>query len=375
MTPNEMQQPRRKLLVIADRRASGGAPNDLLRLLARLNRQRFEPMVLLPHQSQLAHKFEQLQIETWERKIPAWRKVKCWPPLPLYIGEVARDIYERGIDLVFALDVAEAPSAVLAGWLTARPSVAWFHDPVISPRKMRTYLLHRADAVVAVAEHLADKVRRLGSRSPVSVIHNGVDPKEFDPRRYDSKIRHDLSIPPNALVLGTVGQISERKGQLNLLHALGKLGQQGLRPWLLLAGQSKSPYREAVEKAVGEYGLRDRVIFLGFHEHVAEVLAALDIFVFLSSIEGLPLAMAEAMAMARPCIYSPVPGVAELAGQEDIGIAVDRDQPEQVAEAIRRLAESPGARARNGANARRRIQDSFSLDQQTRQFETLLDSL
>lgn len=374
-SPDHRRNRRRKLLVIADRHELGGAPNDLLRVLSRLDRERFEPMVLLPYESRLASRFEQLGIETWERKIPAWRKVKCWPPIPLFVGEVVRDIYQRGIDLVLALDILEAPGAVLPGWLTARPSVAWFHDPVISPEKMRTYLLHRADVVVAVANHLAEKVRRLDSRTTVTVIHNGVDPQQFNPERFQSTLRPQLSIPSDAFVLAMVGQILERKGQLHLIRALGILKRQGAQPWLLLAGEGKGAYAQEVESAIQEYGLSDRVILLGFHEPVDELLAAVDLFVFLSSVEGLPLALAEAMAMARPCLYSPAPGVDELVGGEDIGLAVPRDQPERIAEVIVRLSKHPDARARKGANARRRIETHFSLDRQVQQFEQLLARL
>jgi len=219
---------------------------------------------------------------------------------------------------------------------------------------------------------MREKVQALSARGRTVVIPNGIDTGHFDPRRYDRRLRQELSIAPDALVLGMVGRLVESKGQLFLIRALGLLKQRGLRPRLLLLGSEKPHYRAELNRAIAEYGLEDQVLFLGFREDIASVLAAIDLFVLLSVNEAFSLAMGEAMAMEKPCVYGPVGGVNELVGEEDVGIAVERDRPEQIAEAIERLAGNPEERARQGRAGRRQIAEHFSLDLQARRFEDFL---
>lgn len=365
----------RRILIIMDRRSLGGAQLNMLRLLSRLDRQRFEPIVLLPHDSSLSGKFQNLGIETWEKTIPAWRKAKCWVTFPFFVGSLVREIYARHIDLIFALDVCENPFAVLCGWFSGRQSLVWFQDSLIPSTKARSYLLHRTDAVVAISDYLAEKVHRLPARGQVKVIHNGIDTELFDPNRYHNRLRQDLSIPPDVPVLGMIGRIMDIKGQIQLIRALGILRQQGFQPKVIFAGDAKRAYREEMEKTIQALQLHEQVIFLGFHEEIAQVLAALDIFVLLSLNEGFSLAMAEAMAMGKPSVYSPVGGVLELTGDVDVGIPISRDEPEQIAAALRLLIEHPELRQQKGAHARERIQEHFSLQKQVQQFDEFLSSL
>ena len=360
------------MLVVMDRLEPGGAQINMLRLLERLDRSLFEPVVLLPYGSRLAAWFQSIGIETWLRTIPAWRKGKNWPELPFYAGEMVWEIYRRKIDLVLALDVSEAPGAVIAGWLTARPSVVWFQDSLISARKARKYLLHRAAAVVTVAGHLAEKVRALPARGRVEMIYNGVDPEEFHPGKTSgARIREELNLQ-DQLVLGMLGRIAGLKGQIYLVEALGVLKAEGIRPKVILAGQAKEDYRREIIRRSGELGVQDQIHFLGFRDEVREILAALDALVVLSENEGLPLGMAEAMSMQCPIIYSPAGGVTELAGEVDIGYQVVRDDPRSIADAINKLADNPQERCRKGLNARQRICQAFDLNHQVKLFSDFL---
>ncbi len=363
----------RKVLILMSRHGLWGDEINLLRLLPRLDRTKIEPLVLLPDDSDdLRDRLAAIEIETWQRTMPAWRKPKAWPGMALYLGEIVWEIYKRRIDIVLALNVNESPAAVLAGWLSGRPSAVWFQDSLIAPGKARSYLLHRADAVAAISEYMRGKVQQVRPKGQIEVVYNGVDPEQFDPRRVTNDLRTRLNIAPNELVLGMAGRIMDLKGQRELIQALPLLKEKGLRPKVLLAGTAKEDYREAIEATVRNQGLTDQVHFLGFQPDIARVLAAIDIFVLLSLNESFSIAMAEAMAMEKPCIYTPVGGVRELAGEEQIGLAVDRSNPGQIAEAILQLAGNPEKRAAMGKRGRARILDRFTLDRQARGFEAFL---
>lgn len=362
-----------KVLILMSRHGLWGDEINLLRLLPRLDRTKIEPLVLLPDDSEdLRERLAANEIATWQRTMPAWRKPKAWPGMALYIGEIVWEIYKRRIDVVLALNVNESPAAVLSGWFSGRPSAVWFQDSLISPSKARSYLLHRADAVAAISKYMHDKVQQIRPKGRIEIIPNGVDPDQFDPGRVSSDLRARLKIAPNELVLGMAGRIMDLKGQMELIQALVVLKEKGLRPHVLFAGRAKEDYQEALEAALREHGLTDRVHFLGFQREIAEVLAALDVFVLLSLNESFSIALAEAMAMEKPCIYTPVGGVRELAGEEKVGLAVDRSNPGQIADAILQLASNPELRISMGRRGRERIVRNFTLDRQARGFEEFL---
>jgi glycosyltransferase involved in cell wall biosynthesis len=73
---------------------------------------------------------------------------------------------------------------------------------------------------------------------------------------------------------------------------------------LLLIGDG--PDRAAIEQRVGELGLRDHTIFAGSRPDVPDLLQAMDVFVFPSLWEGLPLTVLEAQAAGLPCVISDV---------------------------------------------------------------------
>ena len=89
-------------------------------------------------------------------------------------------------------------------------------------------------------------------------------------------------------------------------------------------------------------------------------LGALDIFVMPSLLEGQPLALLEAMAMARPIIASDISGIRETVLDGEQAVLVPPGNPGALADALCKLAKDPEAAARLGANARKKA-EGFSL--------------
>lgn len=363
-----------KILFIADREMPGGAPNALLRLLERIDKNRFQPVVLLPRGSSLVPMLAATGSEIVERKMVRWRKVKYWPRLPFFMSRIAMLARRREVAMIVALDLCEAPLAVCSARLARIPAICWFHDPLVSQEKIRKYLVPKADGVVAVSAHLARKIESLNPRGTVTVIHNGIDPAQFGPERYNEDFRQRLGIDEGELTLAMLGTLSERKGQLELIRALAILSQRGIAPRVILAGRNDNDYGRALREQVKQNGLEKQVFILGYHDPAGEALAAADIFVFLSTVEGLPLALMEAMGMGMPCIYCRAPAMNEL--MEVVvpsGLAVERESPEKIADAIEQLAADKTLQNTLGQNARRAIKERFTVDLQAKRFEEFFE--
>lgn len=133
-------------------------------------------------------------------------------------------------------------------------------------------------------------------------IPNGIDIEKF---RFNDevrkKVRKDLGIE-GKLVIGNVGRLCYQKNQENLLEVFAKLQSERLESVLLLVGEGEM--KEELQQQVEKLGIADKVIFYGVTDKVEQLLWAMDIFVFPSRFEGLPVTAVEAQAAGLPCILS-----------------------------------------------------------------------
>ena len=175
-----------------------------------------------------------------------------------------------------------------------------------------------AAAVIAVSQaNLALLRERFGLPAGRGrVIYNGRPATFFatpDPSTR-SRIRHELDIPPEAVLVCTVASMEMRKGYGFLLKALKELRERSIWPQLYFAWLGTGTLEPQLRAAIERLGVQTQVRFLGERADVADVLAAADIFALTSQYEGMPLAVMEAMARGLPVVASAVSGVPEELG-------------------------------------------------------------
>ncbi len=158
-----------------------------------------------------------------------------------------------------------------------------------------------------------------------------------------------------------VGRIAPAKDYPNLLSAFAQAhaGRGDARLWI--AGDAAVGEIATLQQLRSELELADSVRWLGLRRDMPAVLAAADAFVSGSAWEGMPLAVGEAMAMAKPVVATDVGGVRELVG--DAGVIVPAKDSGALADAmIATMGQSREALAATGRAARQRIVNHFSMD-------------
>src|SRR4029453_8125800 len=108
--------------------------------------------------------------------------------------------------------------------------------------------------------------------------------------------------------------------------------------------------------------LGDRMRLVGYWPGLAEALAAIDVFVLPSLMEGHPLAVLEAMAAGKPIVATTVGGLAEAMEDGVSGLLVPPGDADALAEAVVSLLRDPERAARLGREARRALEERFSLE-------------
>lgn len=126
------------------------------------------------------------------------------------------------------------------------------------------------------------------------LIHNALDLKKFAFSLSErEEIRHELGVE-GKFVLGHVGRFEEQKNHKFLLEIFREVASACEEAILLLVGEGE--LQEMIQKKAEEYGIEDRIRFLGIRKDVAKLWKGMDIFVFPSLFEGLPIVALEAQA-------------------------------------------------------------------------------
>jgi glycosyltransferase involved in cell wall biosynthesis len=159
--------------------------------------------------------------------------------------------------------------------------------------------------------------------------------------------RARLGLPQEVPLVGIVATLRSWKGHRYLVEALPRLSHADAR--LVIVGDG--PQREALERQVDGLQLRDRVVFAGQQQDVADWLAALDVFALPSyANEGVPQALLQAMFARVPCVTTDAGAIPEIARDGGTATIVAKEDAAALAAGIDALL---GDRARASVQAQR----------------------
>ena len=219
----------------------------------------------------------------------------------------------------------------------------------------------------------ADKLVKRGvvPRERIRVIPNGLVLDKFTVKNSNRmEFRQQLGITERDFLWLAVGRLEEQKDYSNLLQAFKIIIQDGREAQLRVAGQG--PLLENLQRQSINLGIYDRVVFLGLRRDIPSLLDAADGFVLSSAWEGLPNAVMEAMAAAKPVVATCVGGVPELVQEGVNGYIVPPGDSEALTTAMEKMMALPKEkRLEMGEAGRAYIEANYSLEHVVDQWEAL----
>lgn len=218
------------------------------------------------------------------------------------------------------------------------------------------------DVTIAVSDALAKVLRRrvLHPAARLATIVNGVDVDRLTPPHDVAALRLALGIPPDQLVIGSVGRLQPIKNYLLALRALARLAPgDGSGPVLLLVGDGIE--RPMLEAEANRLGVAANVCFLGWRDDVAQVAGTFDLFTLTSLNEGTSVSLLEAMSCGCCPVVTDVGGNRAALGPDLADQLVPSGDAEALASAWARLLADPALRQRLSARARARVVEYYSL--------------
>ncbi len=249
--------------------------------------------------------------------------------------------------------------------------------------KLRLYA--RADAValrcfdhiVAVSRPVFEDMTRLGlSPRRMSVIPNGIDASTFTRPLSDEQkqaLRLELGISHDDIVAISVSSLTVEKGHRYMLEALPEIVRACPRLCYLVVGDG--PTLGDLQRQATALDVRGHVVFAGPRTDVAALLGVAALFVLPSLIEGLPMALLEAMAAGLPAVASSTGDVPTAIEDGRNGTLCTPGSVADVAAAVQRYASDPDLRLDHGSRAQATVVENFSSASMARAYCALYDNV
>jgi colanic acid/amylovoran biosynthesis glycosyltransferase len=301
-------------------------------------------------------------------------------PIPwhlIYLAEaswIAPLIRRAGIAHLHAhFGTNPAEVAALVAALTGVTYSFTVHGPEEFDKVHSVHLARKARGaafVVAISSYCRSQIFRVIPHSlwqKVKVIHCGLEESFFENEPPEAPLN-------NRLVC--VGRLSEAKGQLLLVEAVGELCRDGVSVELTLVGDGE--LRGEIERLIERYRIGERVTITGWAsgEQVRRAILDSRAVVLPSFAEGLPVVLMEALALGRPVISTYVDGTPELVVDGCTGWLVPAGSKSDLVRAIKRCLNSDGATLYNMAlQGRKRVRDRHRVTVQVRLLAGLFDGV
>lgn len=257
---------------------------------------------------------------------------------------------------------------------TCHNNDGWAQNKLLGWLYGRTNLL--ADRVIAVSEEVRDYqvTHTYTPFEKFTVINNGVDVSRFtDQEKAGADLRVELGINPSAPVAGIIGRLTPQKDHASFLRAAALITKDLPKARFLIVGDG--PLRKDLQSQATSLGLEKNLIFCGIRQDIPAVLAAIDLLVFSSKWEGLPITLLEGMAAARPVVSTNVGGVAGVICDEVTGLLVPPADPAALASACLQLLRDPKMRELLGKAGLSRVREQYSLQSMLRRTISLYEEL
>lgn len=358
-----------------------GAERLLLMILSRIDRDSFEPLVVCPEHGPLQAMTTDLGVRveslagldarfTWR----ADHLVRYCKSFLGVIRQLRRKVVTANPDLLHANSIRAGLVATAATFGLGTKVVWHLHDmlprhPLSSAIRIFAALSPRTQMIAvseAVARNFRGRLPRF-THSRVSVILNAIDLSKFQPDHLAKRrIRKELRYRESDLVLGIVGQLTPRKGQLELLRAFGEALAEVPDTVLLVVGaplfNRDEEYRDQLKRTAAELGVEPKVRMLGARNDIGAIMQALDVLVVNSSVEPFGLVVLEAMASGTPVLAAAVDGIPEIIEPDKNGCLFPPRDAGALAQAIVNLSRRPALRERLAEQGRQHVVAHFSVD-------------
>ena len=351
---------------------TGGLQNGIVNLVNNMDTSKFENIICCLTQGGDFEKRLNKNIKVSKMFKKPGNDYQLYIKLIKYLKEIKPTIVHTrnwaGMDGIIAAKMARVPIIIHGehGFEIA---------DLISQNRKRKFirklvLSTMVDKIVTVSKNLKNRLINEIKIKPEKIIHipNGVDTNKFNIYRKEFT-RKKFGFKKEDFIIGIVARLDPIKNHKTLFFAFKEIVKNYPQVKLIIVGDG--PLREELKEKSYQLGIKNKVIFMGERDNVPEILKTFDIFVLPSLNEGMSNTILEAMATGIPVIASNVGGNPELVIDGRTGFLFSPNDVESLVQKIKTYILHPELKQKHGYNARKRVEEKFSLDQMVRRYEEL----
>lgn len=344
----------------------GGMEQYVLNLIRQLPADRFTVSCVCPFAGVVTDSLRRLGCDLYFVPMaddPAWRSIQM----------VAQIVQQNKVDVIHAHLPKAHTLAGLVGCLTQTPTVATLHGMVITRQDVAVSRLTGSHLITVCQEAYYEALTLGVAANKLSLIRNGVDLERFSPQGDGQAFRAAANIPADVPLVGFVGRLAWEKGPDWFMRAAARVAATHPTVHFVVVGEG--PMAGELANRVKEEHLEERIHLVGLQTDTWDIYPALDVWVQTSRVEGMPLALLEAMACGRAVVAMAVGGVIEQVETDKTGLVAPQGDWEDVSRKLLLLLNNPEQAQRMGQAGRARVEAFFDLQTTVRQTGDLLNRL
>ncbi|MFQ5685358.1 MAG: glycosyltransferase [Candidatus Scalindua sp.] len=372
------------ILYIIDNLEFGGGERVFAQIIDRLCRKRYKSMVACLPTGTFIERIK----GTGTQVIPVDMSNRFNPGVILQLAEL---IKKKKVDIVHSQGARADFFAGMAAVLARAPIVvSTVPMPVegfnINPTRKLIYKIFNrfserfVDRFIVVSDALRKVIIEGHKVDPQKVvtIYNGIETDEYC--MADEKIvrrrmgfRSNSGLGEDIPIIAIIGRLVWQKGFEYFIEAIPDVLKEFKEARFLIVGDG--PLENKLKLASKKLKIDNKTSFTGFRRDIKEILAAIDIFVMPSLLEGLPMILLEAMAMKKPIVATDIEGIMEILENGVSGLLVPARETKALAEAIINMLAHKDESLQMGIAARRVVEERFGVDVMVRKVVEVYEEL
>lgn len=231
------------------------------------------------------------------------------------------------------------------------------------------------DAVITVSDANVVCLREIHGvrKTPIYRVYNAIDVDAYSPESRRGEARAALGLAEGERGIGIVGRLDPMKGHRFFLAAAEQVHGEFPETRFFVVGEGW--LRASLERKVEETGLGDAVRFLGHRRDIETIVQGFDVVVVASTLEGMPFALLEALALERPVVATDVYGLGEVIRDGETGRLVPPEDSDAIARALGDLLRAPDKATALGVRGREVVAKEFRREDMVRQTAEIYESV
>lgn len=376
MIPNtKMEHNKTRILETIRQGRIGGGESHLLDLVKRLDRSRFEPVVLSFTDGPMIDQLKEMGVKTHVIHTERPFNITIW-------GKVKALMQEERIDIVHAHGTRANSNTFWAarklglpifytvhGWSFHMDQKAWIKKIRVLCEK---FLTMNNSMVICVSRSTQKEGLKSFKLSHSCVINNGIDRNRFNAGHNFEDVRKAFGIAPETTLVGYIARITRQKDPLTLMRGFKLALEKAPELKLLVVGDGEM--KAATVQLARELSIDDSVIFETFRQDVPNILQAIDVYCLPSLWEAaLPIGAMEAMAMKKAIVVTSLDCMKEVIVNQQNGLLIPHQDPDKLAEQLLLLHREPSLRHTLGQKAYDTVRTlpRFDIDKMVSEVEDL----